>query len=82
MREKGPPPRVPMHKALFLKEPKGDFYLDDAVTYDPEYKELRTENIAVAENPVDWKQREYNFFIPEVSYSVQYANQIVSLHPW
>jgi NADPH:quinone reductase-like Zn-dependent oxidoreductase len=46
-----------MSKALLLKEPKGDLVLSDIETPTPKAGEVLIENVAVALNPVDWKQR-------------------------
>jgi NADPH:quinone reductase-like Zn-dependent oxidoreductase len=46
-----------MTKALILKEAQGDLVIEDAQQYKPQEGELLIENVAVAQNPVDWKQR-------------------------
>jgi NADPH:quinone reductase-like Zn-dependent oxidoreductase len=42
---------------LVVKEPRGKLELQDAERYTPQQGEILIENVAVAQNPVDWKQR-------------------------
>jgi NADPH:quinone reductase-like Zn-dependent oxidoreductase len=46
-----------MSKALYLQEVKGALKLEDANRYTPQQGEILIENVAVAQNPADWKQR-------------------------
>ncbi len=46
-----------MSKALVLKEVKGELTLQDTIRYTPQQGEILIENVAVAQNPADWKQR-------------------------
>lgn len=55
-------------KALFITEPKGALQLSTPPKPTAGKGELLVKNVAVALNPVEWKQIAYNFWIPSYPY--------------
>jgi NADPH:quinone reductase-like Zn-dependent oxidoreductase len=55
-------------KALLITEPKGALQLSTAPKPTAGKGELLVKNVAVALNPVEWKQIAYNFWIPSYPY--------------
>jgi len=56
------------HKGLLLTEAKGKLTLGSVNRPSLEKGEVLVKNVACAVNPVDWKQIEYNFWIPTLPY--------------
>jgi NADPH:quinone reductase-like Zn-dependent oxidoreductase len=47
-----------MPKALLISRPKGELIFQEVPLAKPQNGELLIENIAIAQNPVDWKQHD------------------------
>ena len=52
-------------KALYIPEKHAPFKMGDAPLYEPGPREVLVKIVAAALNPVDWKIKEYGFFVSE-----------------